>query len=142
LPKAKPLPLSTISIPGPKPGIYFIDKDDVNQSEIVMVDLGIERRNPDYYSIEVMNELFGGGFSSRLFSNIRTKEGLAYSVGGGVGSAYDHPGIFRVAMGTKSGSTAAAIEALNKQIAELLKDGLKDEEIQKAKDSILNSFIF
>ena len=45
-------------------------------------------------------------------------------------------------MGTKSGSTAAAIEALNREIAELLKDGLKDEEIQKARDSILNSFIF
>jgi len=142
LPKGQPFPKTEIAFHDPAPGVYFIEKDDVNQSVINMVELGTERRNPDYYALEVMNEAFGGGFSSRLFSNIRTKEGLAYSVGGGVGSAYDHPGIFRVAMGTKSGSTAAAIEALNKQIAELLKDGLKDEEIQKAKDSILNSFIF
>lgn len=142
LPKGQPFPGTRINLSGPRPGVYFVEKDDVNQSEITMVDLGIERRNPDYYAVEVMNEVFGGGFSSRLFSNIRTKEGLAYSVGGGVGAAYDHPGITRIALGTKSGSTAAAIESLNKQIAELLKDGVTDEELQRAKDSILNSFIF
>ena len=142
LPKGEPFTSPQIVFHDPTPGIYFIEKDDVNQSVISMVDLGIERRNPDFYAVEVMNELFGGGFSSRLVSNIRTKEGLAYNVGGGIGAAYDHPGVLRIAMGTKSGSTAAAIDALNKQIVELIKDGVKQEEIQKAKDSILNSFIF
>ncbi|PYP85371.1 MAG: insulinase family protein [Candidatus Angelobacter sp. Gp1-AA117] len=142
LPQGEPFPKSQISFHDPTPGIYFIEKDDVNQSAIEIVDLGIERRNPDFYAVEVMNELFGGGFSSRLVSNIRTKEGLAYSVGGGVGAAYDHPGVLRISMGTKSGSTAAAIDALNKQIADLVNGGVKEEEIHKAKDSILNSFIF
>lgn len=142
LPKGQPFPRTQIAFHDPAPGVYFIEKDDVNQSEISMVDLGIERRNPDYYAVQVMNEVFGGGFSSRLFSSIRTREGLAYSVGGGVGASYDHPGILRIAMGTKSGSTAAAIEALNRQIAELLKDGVREDEVQRAKDAILNSFIF
>ena len=142
LPRGEPFPRSQISFHEPTSGIYFIEKDDVNQSAIEMVDLGIERRNPDFYAVEVMNELFGGGFSSRLVSNIRSKEGLAYSVGGGVGAAYDHPGVLRISMGTKSGSTAAAIDALNRQIADLVNGGVKEEEIQKAKDSILNSFIF
>jgi zinc protease len=126
----------------PAPGIYFIEKSDVNQSAIQMVDLGIDRRNPDYYSVEVMNELFGGGFSSRLFISIRTRQGLAYSVGGGIGSAFDHPGITHFAMETKSGSTAAGIEALRKEMDKLVHGTVKADELKKAKDAILNSFIF
>jgi zinc protease len=119
-----------------------VEKNDVNQSDIQMVDLGIDRRNPDYYAVEVMNELFGGGFSSRLFVNIRTKLGLAYSVGGGVGTAFDHSGITRFAMGTKSGTTAAGIDALRKEFDGLIQGTVKAGELKKAKDSILNSFIF
>jgi zinc protease len=125
-----------------QPGIYFINKEDVNQSEIRMVSLGIDRKNPDYYAIEVMNEVFGGGFSSRLFSNIRTKQGLAYAVNGGIGSAFDHPGIFRIGMGTKSVTTVEAIQSLSAQIDDLVKTPPSAEELRRAKDAILNSFIF
>jgi zinc protease len=142
LPKGTPMPKPDIAFHDPKPGIYFVEKDDVNQSEISMVDLGIDRRNPDYYALVVMNEIFGGGFSSRLFASIRTKQGLAYSVGGGVGSAFDHPGLIHIAMGTQSGNTARAIEALNKEIDRMIKGGVTETELKKGKDSILNSFIF
>jgi zinc protease len=142
MPRGKPFPPQQVSFRAPSPGIYFVEKDDVNQSAISMVDLGIDRHNPDYYAIQVMNELFGGGFSSRLFSNIRTRQGLAYDVGGGVGTAFDHPGILRISMGTKSATTAAAIEALRRQIAELVKGGVSQGEVRKAKDAMLNSFIF
>lgn len=142
LPKGQPFTSSTIAFHEPKPGIYFIEKGDVNQSEISMVDLGIERKNPDYYAVVAMNEILGGGFASRLFSNLRTKQGLAYSVGGGVGSGFDHPGITNFGMGTKSGSTARGVEALKEQIEELIKGGVTEAELKRAKDSILNSFIF
>src|SRR6266853_767972 len=142
LPTGEPFVPAQITFHEPKPGIYFVEKNDVNQSEIEMVELGIDRRNPDYYAVAVMNELFGGGFSSRLFVNIRTKQGLAYSVGGGVGTAFDHPGITRFAMGTKSGTTAAGIDALRKEFDGLIQGTVKDGELKKAKDSILNSFIF
>lgn len=142
MPKGEAFVEQPIPVKQPSPGIYFVEKDDVNQSVISMVDLGTDRHNPDYYAIQVMNEMFGGGFSSRLFSNIRTKQGLAYDVGGGVGTAFDHPGMLRFSMGTKSGTTAAAIDALRHQIDLLVGGGVKAEEIKKAKDSILNSFIF
>ncbi len=54
----------------------------MNQSNIWIVGLGTERSNPDYYALSVMNQIFSGGFGSRLFQNVRTKMGLAYSVGG------------------------------------------------------------
>ena len=79
-----------------KPGYYLVEKTDVNQSNIQMVALGTTRTNPDYYAISVFNEAFGGGFSSRLFGDIRTTKGLAYAVGGGIGTAWDHPGMLRM----------------------------------------------
>ncbi|HLW54626.1 MAG TPA: pitrilysin family protein [Candidatus Angelobacter sp.] len=142
LPKGQAFASQPIAVNRPAPGIYFIEKDDVNQSSISLVDLGTDRHNPDYYALTVMNELFGGGFSSRLFSNIRSKQGLAYDVGGGVGFAFDHPGMLDISMGTKSATTAAAIDALWQQIRELIKGGVTQTELKKAKDAILNSFIF
>ena len=125
-----------------KPGYYLIPKSDVNQSNIRMVELGIRRDNPDYFAAQVFNEAFGGGFAARLVQSIRTAKGLAYSVGGGIGSAFDHVGVVRLAMGTKSGSTVEAIQGLYEEIDKLKTNPISDDEIARAKDSILNSFIF
>ena len=125
-----------------KPGYYLIPKEDVNQSSIRMVALGVRRDSPDYYAIQVFNEAFGGGFSSRLVRNIRTEKGLAYSVGGGVGTAFDHPGILGLSMGTKSATTVESIQALYEQIDDLTNNPITEDEIKRAKDSILNSFVF
>lgn len=141
-PQGPAAPKFETTISRPKPGIFFVEKDDVNQSAIRMVDLGTTRDNPDYYAIEVFNELFGGAFSSRLFSNIRSKKGLAYSVGGGIGTDYDHPGVFMLSMGTKSGTTAASMDALYQELDGLKTNPPTDGELKKAKDSILNSFVF
>jgi len=130
------------TFPGPKAGVYLVDKQDVNQSNIWIVGIGTERNNPDYYALTAMNEIFSGGFGSRLFQQVRTKLGLAYSVGGGYGASYDHPGIFRVVAGTKSASTVDATQAMLKEIDSLKTQPYTELELQKAKDQILNSFIF
>jgi zinc protease len=131
-----------ITIAPERPGIYVVDKNDVNQSEIRMIGLGIERKNPDYFALQVMNEIFGGGFSSRLFSNLRTKAGLAYSVGGGVGSSWDHPGLTVLQIGTKTETTTEAIKGLWEQVDLLKKEAPSELEMKRSKDAILNSFIF
>lgn len=141
-PRAAVPPKPKVQFQDPKPGIYFFSKEDVNQSDIHMVTLGIERNNPDYFNVDVMNEVLSGGFSSRLFKTIRTQMGLAYSVGGGIGAAFDHPGVFRVVMGTKSQSTVPAIKALQDELQKMLTDPVTDDEVKIAKDSILNRFIF
>ena len=125
-----------------KPGLYLVNKTDVNQSSIQLIGLGIERKNPDYFSIQVMNEVLGGGFSSRLFQNLRTKQGLAYSVGGGIGSAWDHLGMTDIEMGTKSATTVEGIKGIWQQLDELHTSPPTEEELKRGKDSILNSFIF
>lgn len=141
-PKGPAAPRPDLQFVTARPGFYYAAKQDVNQSVIRMVTLGIERNNPDYYAVSVMNEILGGGMSSRLFKSIRTQQGLAYSVGGGLGAAYDHPGIFALGVGTKTASTAQAIKSLDQQIQGLLKEPATAAELRRAKDSILNSFIF
>jgi zinc protease len=89
-----------------------------------------------------MNEIFSGGFGSRVFQSVRTKLGLAYSVGGAFSAAYDHPGTFYSAAGTKSASTVAATQAILKEIGQLKTKPPTPEEMRSAKDQELNSFIF
>ena len=141
-PKGPEFAKDEIKYQSAQPGYYLIPKDDVNQSSIHMVALGTTRNNPDYYAISVFNEAFGGGFSSRLFNDIRTKRGLAYSVGGGIGSNFGHPGIIQFVAATKSQSTIETVQALNENIADLATRPITDSEIKQAKDAILNAFIF
>jgi zinc protease len=142
LPKGEKDVAPKIDFTPAKPGLYLVTKTDVNQSDVRMVGLGIDRKNPDYFALVVMNEVLGGGFSSRLFSNLRTKEGLAYSVYGGVGSAWDHPGVTEVGIGTKSATTLQAIQGLWQQLDDIRNSPPTEVELKRAKDNILNSFIF
>ena len=131
-----------VPVTPPHPGVYFVAKDDVNQSEIRMIAGGIRRDDPDYYAVEVMNQILSGGFASRLFSNLRTKAGLAYAVGGSVFANFDHPGLTILTIGTKSGTTAQAVEGLYKEIEGMVTHPVTAEELQRAKDAIKNSFVF
>jgi zinc protease len=142
LPNGTPAPKPEEHFAEPKPGLFLVDKSDVDQSDVYIVGLGAKRDDPDYYAISIMNEIFGGGFGSRLFQDVRTKLGLAYSVGGGIGTAYDHPGMFRVVASTKSESTTAATEEMLKDVGELKTQPFTEDELRMAKDQLLNSFVF
>jgi len=142
IPQGTKLVTANIDFADPTPGIYYANKSDVDQSNVYMVGLGTEERNPDFYALSVMNEIFSGGFGSRVVQNVRTKLGLAYDVGGSFGAAYDHPGLFAVGLGTKSSSTVAATKATLDEVRRLRTDPPTDSELRKAKDDLLNSFIF
>jgi zinc protease len=142
LPKGPVFEEVKVAFPGPKPGIYFAEKNDVNQSNVFIVGLGTREDNPDYYALDVMNQVFSGGFGSRVVQNVRTKLGLAYSVSGSFGASYDHPGIFYVGAGTKSESTVATTQAMMAEIGRLKTVPPSPEELKKAKEQVLNSFIF
>ena len=142
MPRVKPLPARHDAFNGPRPGVYFVDKQDVNQSNVQIAGLGTDRRNPDVPALAVMNDILGGGFGSRLFQKVRTELGLAYAVGGGYGFSYDHPATFRVVAITKSASTVDATKAAMAEIAGLTTKPFTEEELRRAKEDILNSFLF
>jgi zinc protease len=142
LPPVKEPPVRHDTFKPPKQSVFFINKEDVNQSNVQIVGLGTDRRNPDVPALAVMNDIMGGGFASRLFQKIRTELGLAYAVGGGYGFSYDHPATFRVEVLTQSTSTVAATKAALAEIAGLTTKPFTEEELKRAQDNILNSFLF
>ncbi|MHC4296159.1 MAG: M16 family metallopeptidase [Planctomycetota bacterium] len=122
--------------------VNVVRKDDVNQSNVYLGHIGGLRSDPDYFALIVMNRILGGGFTGRLFKNVRSREGLAYSVFGAYSANYDHPGQFYVGCQTKSESTVYAIRAMLREVEKMRESEVTDEELALAKDSFLNSFVF
>lgn len=122
--------------------IHFVDKRDVNQSVIVMGHIGGLRDNPDYAALQAMNEVLSGGFSGRLFQNVRSDQGLAYSVFGSYGSNALYPGQFFAGVFTQSISTADAINAVRREMEKLQEEPVSEKELEDTRNSILNSLVF
>jgi zinc protease len=119
--------------------VIKIDKD-LTQANIILGHAGINRENPDYYAVSVMNYILGGGgFSSRLMQSIRDKMGLAYDVHSVFG-AYKESGIFKVGVQTKNESASVAIDEIRKQLERIRKEGVSDEEVSDAKAYLTGSF--
>jgi len=125
-----------------RPSVNVVNKEDVHQSSIVLGHIGGMMNDPDYFALVVMNEILGGGFTSRLFKNVRSRMGLTYSVFGHYGAAYDHPEAFYVGCQTKSESTVKAIKAMTDEVRKITESEVTDEELALAKEAYLNSFVF
>jgi len=125
-----------------RPTANVVRKEDINQSNIYLGHIGGLMNDPDYFALVVMNRILGGGFTGRLFKNIRSREGLAYSVFGSYTANYDFPGVFYVGCQTKSESTVHAIRAMIEEVKKMTEAEVTDEELALAKESYLNSFVF
>jgi predicted Zn-dependent peptidase len=125
-----------------KGGVYLVAKDDVNQTNIWIGHLGGLLKDEDYPALEVMSDILGGGFTSRLLEQVRTRLGFAYQVGARWGADYNHPGLFAVTAGTKSDSTVKATKAMLAEIDRIRGAEVTDAELATAKQTILNSFVF
>ncbi|MBV9745863.1 MAG: insulinase family protein [Acidobacteriia bacterium] len=124
------------------PGVYLAVKTDVAQTFFVMGQLGGELRDKDYPALEVMSDILGGGFRSRLFQRVRTRMGNAYEIEADWGANYDHPGLFRIAGSTKSASTVETIRAIDEEVQKIRATEVTDDELSTAKQTALNSLVF
>lgn len=126
----------------PRPGVYLIPKD-INQSNIEIAELGIKRDNPDRFSINIMNFVLGGGsFTSRLTSHVRSDEGLAYHVSSSFDINSRDLGLFHATCQTKAGSTYKATRIIYDEIERIRREGVTDEELNDAKESVINRMVF
>lgn len=142
---AKQAPVPPFPAVDPKlamPGIHLAVKTDITQTYLVVGHLGGELNNKDYPALEVMSDILGGGFQSRLFQEVRTKLGYAYDVEASWGADYDHPGLFQIVSSTKSMSTVATLRAINAEVERIRTTEVTPEELQSAKETVENGFIF
>lgn len=116
-----------------------IDRE-LTQANLIIGQLGVARDNPDYFPILLMNHILGGGgFTSRLVEEIRTKEGLAYAVYSRFSSSR-LPGSFRVVLQTKAESAGRAVALVRREIARMHEQGVTEAELSAAKAYLTGSF--
>jgi len=113
---------------------------DLTQANIILGHAGVGRENPDYYAIQVMNYILGGGgFSSRTLDSIRNERGLAYSVYSYFSAEKGH-GTFELVMQTKNETALEAIRIAKAEIRRMREDLVTEEELSDAKDYLTGSF--
>ena len=113
---------------------------DLTQANIILGHNGVARGNPDYYAIQVMNYVLGGGgFSSRAMDSIRNERGLAYSVYSYFAAEKSH-GAFEFIMQTKNETALEAIRIATEEMRRMREQPVAEQELSDAKDYLIGSF--
>jgi len=123
--------------------VNLVQKDDVTQSSVRMGHIGeLRRDSEDYPAAQVMSRVLGAPFTGRLFRNLRTDRGLAYATGGVYSAGYTGPRAFFALVRTQNNSTVEAAQAMIDEVEGMQASAPTAEEVNRAKDSYLNSFVF
>ena len=119
--------------------IYLVDKPSAAQSSFAIGLVGPPRSTSDYFAIEVLNNMLGGMFQSRLNANIREQKGYSY----GVGSFFSYgkgPGPFEAAGDIVTAKSDSALIEFMKELRGMRgARPITDEEMQTAKDNLIQS---
>lgn len=116
---------------------------DLTQTHLRVGHLSVKEDDPDYFALALLEDILGGNsFTSRLFRDVRSRQGLAYSVGSRLVPGNLGPGVFVMQALTKGSSTHQALASMLGHMERLRQEPVTDEELQLAKDAFLNSFVF
>ncbi len=119
--------------------VVLVDKPDQTQSQVRIISRGYPVGHPDHFAAQVTNVTLGGGFTSRLMSEIRVKRGLTYGVGSGFESL-GKGGLFSIGTFTKTESTKLILEVALKEVEKLAKSGPKKEELLAAQTYLAGQY--
>ena len=123
-----------------KPGIYIVDKD-VNQGRVDIMLPGIHRDHPDFYAVQVMNSILGGGgFTSRITNRVRSDEGLAYSAYSYMPGGTYYPLLFVAGYQSKSTTVKYAAQIVLEEMRRITNEAVTDKEMVTAKSSYIQTF--
>lgn len=114
---------------------------DIEQTHICLATPGIALDDPRYYAFVLLNSIFGGSMSSRLFQNIREQKGLAYSVCS-MNLFSSYWGFFSIYAGVSPEKAEEALEAIHYELDTLRESGVTEEELAMAKEQMKSSYIF
>jgi predicted Zn-dependent peptidase len=140
-PLAEPLPSVPQPDHTPEPGVYVVNKPDVNQGRVSIGRLGFKEGHPEQFPLMVGNDILGGGgFTARMMKRIRSDEGLAYGAYASLGFQVTYAGTFRALYQSKSSTCAYAAEIFFKLLDDMRRSDATDEEIRTSKASYIEPF--
>ena len=113
--------------------IWLIDKPDAVQTQIRAGKLGIRRGDPNYIPVEVMNRIFGGGYNSRLNTEVRIKKGLTYGANSAF-SPHRYAGAFQVGTYTRTAATVETTKLVVDLVANMSTGDVTPQEMDFARD--------
>jgi zinc protease len=116
-------------------GVYIVDKPESGQTQVRVAALGVARSTPDYARLEVMNEVLGGGFASRLNMNLREVHGYTYGVSSGF-SYRRETGTFSAGGGIRTDVTAPAVTEIFREIERIRNSQATPAELALARNSL------
>jgi len=125
--------------PAPARKVFLVDRPNSVQTTVSMGNIAIDRRSPDYMPMVVMNDVIGGGPSSRLFLNLREEKGYTYGVYSDF-TALRYPGPWRAGGNMRSDVTEGALSEFFKEIERLREEPVPAAELEESKRSIVASF--
>ena len=122
--------------------VRLLNKPDLTQSQVRIGYVGLPRTTPDYFAVQLMNYILGGGgFASRLTAEVRAKQGLTYDVSTSWSYGVD-PGTFEIETFTKNATVQQAIDATFAVVKQYRDLGPTADELAKAKSFYLGAFPF
>jgi zinc protease len=124
-----------------KGGVFLVDQPQLTQSNILIGHIGGRLDDPDYAALSVLNEVMNG-FGGRLMNEIRSRQGLAYSVYAYWSARFDYPGVFIGGGQTRSDATVPFVKSTLAELEKVRTAPVTAQELTRAKDSVINSFIF
>ena len=132
-----PMPgLAELNLPG---GIKVIDYE-TPQSAVIFGQRGLDRDHPDYFAAFILNHIIGGGgFESRLMTEVREKRGLTYGVYSYIANR-DGADIWMGSVASANGRVAEAIEVIQSEWARISEEGVAEQELEDAKTYITGAY--
>jgi predicted Zn-dependent peptidase len=138
LPEGKPLE-RVARITPPESRIFFKFKE-TEQYHVSLGSLGLPASSEDRYAMAALNNVLGGGMSSRLFQEVREKRGLAYAVYS-YHQGYSDAGAVKVYVGSTTGNVEEAVEVIAAQLDRMREEPVSEEELRRTKEQLKSSTI-
>jgi predicted Zn-dependent peptidase len=137
---APPLPAAANIAPKNETRVFFVDRPGSQQTVLRFANVGVTRRDPDYFALVVANRILGGGSSARLFANLREDKGYTYGAYSAFSAPAERPGVWGAYASVRTPVTGPAAREFLKEFTRIQDEPVGADELARAKRALIGAF--